>query len=259
VTTAPLVYDTVGLGQALGLSDRTVRRLDAAGKIPRALRVGGSKRWRLDEIRDWLAAGCPDRARWEQMKKTYLNDRIPTGRRRPSVPSHPAMPRRRGPTYACRTALSRDSVTPRTRQRWADLTAVRLGGARPRLAGRGRTGVWRSHPLVKLPPLGNAVVSIRFNKHDCRAFCQALWTPGDIHEVKILRAYHKPGGLIIPSTSQYPKTLAGWFNDPERVVMECGSCKDVRIYISINPVSKTWFRHHPNLFGDPTRNEHNRP
>jgi excisionase family DNA binding protein len=64
----PLVYDTAELGQLLRLSKRTVRRHDAAGKIPRAVRIGGSKRFRADEVRDWLAAGCPSRAEWEQMQ-----------------------------------------------------------------------------------------------------------------------------------------------------------------------------------------------
>jgi predicted DNA-binding transcriptional regulator AlpA len=69
VTIDPLVLDAVSLGEWLGLSDRTVRRLDAAGKIPRAVWIGGSKKWRVDEIRAWVAAGCPDRARWERMRQ----------------------------------------------------------------------------------------------------------------------------------------------------------------------------------------------
>ena len=55
------------LGVILGLSERTIRRHNAAGKLPRPVRVGGSVRWRLDEIRAWLDAGCPTRAKWEEM------------------------------------------------------------------------------------------------------------------------------------------------------------------------------------------------
>jgi len=35
------------------------------GKLPRPLKIGGAVRWRLDEIRAWLAAGCPNRQEWE--------------------------------------------------------------------------------------------------------------------------------------------------------------------------------------------------
>lgn len=29
-------------------------------------------RWRVDELRDWLAAGCPDRLTWERMRRETL-------------------------------------------------------------------------------------------------------------------------------------------------------------------------------------------
>lgn len=65
----PLLTDADGVGCLIDLSGRTVRRLDSAAKIPRGVRVGGAKRWRLVEIEAWVAAGCPDRARWEQLQK----------------------------------------------------------------------------------------------------------------------------------------------------------------------------------------------
>ncbi|MEX0702456.1 MAG: helix-turn-helix domain-containing protein [Planctomycetales bacterium] len=52
------------VAQLLRLSDRTVRRLDSAGRLPRGLRIGGSKRWRRDELLAWIAAGCPRRSDW---------------------------------------------------------------------------------------------------------------------------------------------------------------------------------------------------
>jgi predicted DNA-binding transcriptional regulator AlpA len=48
----------------LSASPRTVRRLDAAGKLPRGIKLGGLKRWREDELLAWIAAGCPDRLQW---------------------------------------------------------------------------------------------------------------------------------------------------------------------------------------------------
>ena len=56
------------LGEMLGLSERTVRRLDAAGKLPRPIQIGGSVRWRLDEIATWLHAGAPSRDKWEMLQ-----------------------------------------------------------------------------------------------------------------------------------------------------------------------------------------------
>jgi predicted DNA-binding transcriptional regulator AlpA len=49
----------------VGVSLRTWWRLDSSGKIPAAVRVGKAKRWRTQELEDWIAAGCPDRAKWE--------------------------------------------------------------------------------------------------------------------------------------------------------------------------------------------------
>jgi predicted DNA-binding transcriptional regulator AlpA len=48
-----------------GKSLRTWRTWDAAGWIPRPVRIGRSTLWRADELRDWVAAGCPRRAEWE--------------------------------------------------------------------------------------------------------------------------------------------------------------------------------------------------
>jgi predicted DNA-binding transcriptional regulator AlpA len=39
----------------LGLSGRTIRRLESAGDFPRALRLGTSKRWRPEDVEEWLA------------------------------------------------------------------------------------------------------------------------------------------------------------------------------------------------------------
>lgn len=60
-TVEPLMVDATGVGTMLGLSARTVRRLNSAGALPRPLRCGGSVRWRVQDVRDWVAAGCPGR------------------------------------------------------------------------------------------------------------------------------------------------------------------------------------------------------
>jgi predicted DNA-binding transcriptional regulator AlpA len=49
----------------LGRSERSIWRDDEEGRIPAPVVLGGSKRWRIKEIRAWVRAGCPDRATWE--------------------------------------------------------------------------------------------------------------------------------------------------------------------------------------------------
>jgi len=61
----PLVVDARRLAKLLDAGVRTIRTWDAAGRLPSPLRLGGKVVWRLDEIRDWLAAGAPRRAEWQ--------------------------------------------------------------------------------------------------------------------------------------------------------------------------------------------------
>ena len=37
----------------------------SAGRCPAPLRLAGCVRWRREELRDWIAAGCPPRREWE--------------------------------------------------------------------------------------------------------------------------------------------------------------------------------------------------
>ena len=61
----PLVVDARRLAKFLCAGLRTIRSWDAAGKLPAPIHIGGKVVWRLDEIRDWLAAGAPRRAEWQ--------------------------------------------------------------------------------------------------------------------------------------------------------------------------------------------------
>jgi len=40
--------------------------LHSAGKIPLPVKLSGRTLWRCDELRAWVAAGCPSRDRWMQ-------------------------------------------------------------------------------------------------------------------------------------------------------------------------------------------------
>lgn len=47
------------VAKMVAVSRRTISRLADAGKLPPPLRIGGSIRWRLADVREWIAAGCP--------------------------------------------------------------------------------------------------------------------------------------------------------------------------------------------------------
>lgn len=54
----PLLVPVDTVAHLLQVSKRTVWRLVSAGKLVSPLRVGGSVRWRIQDIRDWIARGC---------------------------------------------------------------------------------------------------------------------------------------------------------------------------------------------------------
>ena len=65
----PLAYSAQQLADRLGgVSLRHIRRQDSAQKLPKPIRLGRSVLWVAQEIEDWLAAGAPDRQRWQAMK-----------------------------------------------------------------------------------------------------------------------------------------------------------------------------------------------
>jgi predicted DNA-binding transcriptional regulator AlpA len=74
---APLLVDAAGVGRLLGYSRATVFQLDSAGKLPRPLRpTGHDPRWRIDELRAWVAGGCPRRDLWEQWTGKWIDKGI---------------------------------------------------------------------------------------------------------------------------------------------------------------------------------------
>ena len=64
-----LAIDAQALAAHLGVSVRHVRRMDAAGQIPRPLRFGRAVRWSRVEIEEWMFAGSPDRETWEALMR----------------------------------------------------------------------------------------------------------------------------------------------------------------------------------------------
>ena len=69
-----LLIGAAELGDLLGVGKSTIWAWHSSGRIPLPVRIGGTTRWREDEIRQWVDASCPPRARWEQLRgrKTSL-------------------------------------------------------------------------------------------------------------------------------------------------------------------------------------------
>lgn len=52
--------------ELLGISVRHVHKLNREEKIPAPVRLGGSVRWRREEVERWVEAGSPSREEWER-------------------------------------------------------------------------------------------------------------------------------------------------------------------------------------------------
>jgi len=55
----PALLDVRQVAAALGCSPRHVYRLADSGRMPRSLKLGSLVRWRRDELKAWIADGCP--------------------------------------------------------------------------------------------------------------------------------------------------------------------------------------------------------
>jgi predicted DNA-binding transcriptional regulator AlpA len=65
----PLLLSARDVAALLRLSLRTIRSMDAAGRLPEPLRLSpGCVRWKFSEIRDWVNFGAPDRETWARIR-----------------------------------------------------------------------------------------------------------------------------------------------------------------------------------------------
>jgi excisionase family DNA binding protein len=56
----PLLVNASEVARMLSVSKTTLWRLRASGRLPRPVRIGGSIRWRIAEIRTWIEQGGSD-------------------------------------------------------------------------------------------------------------------------------------------------------------------------------------------------------
>lgn len=55
----PTLVRAIEVASMLQVSIRTLWRLRSAGQLPSPIRLGGAVRWPIDDIKKWIAAGCP--------------------------------------------------------------------------------------------------------------------------------------------------------------------------------------------------------
>lgn len=81
----PLLITALELARLMRVSTRTLWRLRSAGELPEPVRFGGAVRWRFDEIRKWIADGCPrPQARENDSRKNPFESRSRSRGRLPS-------------------------------------------------------------------------------------------------------------------------------------------------------------------------------
>jgi excisionase family DNA binding protein len=65
--TESMLVDAKEAAALCGVGRTTWLTLASAGKTPAAVRLGRSVKWRRDELKAWIAAGCPVRQKWESI------------------------------------------------------------------------------------------------------------------------------------------------------------------------------------------------
>ncbi len=52
------LINAVQFAKLLSVSERTLYRLKSSNQLPNPINLGGSVRWRLDDVRRWIDRGC---------------------------------------------------------------------------------------------------------------------------------------------------------------------------------------------------------
>jgi predicted DNA-binding transcriptional regulator AlpA len=74
-TVEPLLVPAGVAGPMCGRSEASWWRDHAAGRIPAPVRLGGRTLWRVQELREWVADGCPPRREWETRRAAQRDGR----------------------------------------------------------------------------------------------------------------------------------------------------------------------------------------
>ena len=71
----PLNVSASGVSTLLGVSRSMVHKLDVADLLPRPIRIGRRKLWRVAELQAWNDAGCPRRDDWDRLGSKWGRQR----------------------------------------------------------------------------------------------------------------------------------------------------------------------------------------
>jgi predicted DNA-binding transcriptional regulator AlpA len=66
---APLRLDAREAARLCSVCRAHWLRMHSAGRVPAPVRLGRAVRWQTDELREWLAAGCPAAERWQALSE----------------------------------------------------------------------------------------------------------------------------------------------------------------------------------------------
>lgn len=64
----PVLVDADAAAAMCSMHRATWYKKTASGQTPKPVRIGGVVRWRKAEIEEWIAAGCPARAKWDAVR-----------------------------------------------------------------------------------------------------------------------------------------------------------------------------------------------
>ena len=68
----PVLLTIRELAKILKISQRSIWRLVSSGKLIQPLHIGGSIRWRQDEVFKWIERGCPGTPNLESFVQGHL-------------------------------------------------------------------------------------------------------------------------------------------------------------------------------------------
>jgi predicted DNA-binding transcriptional regulator AlpA len=66
---SPLLVDVRDAAAMVGCARRTWLSWSASGRTPASVKLGALRRWSVEDLRAWVALGCPPRAEFEARKK----------------------------------------------------------------------------------------------------------------------------------------------------------------------------------------------
>lgn len=67
-----LLWNNREVAKALRVSEKTLWSLRQDRKVPPSIRFRGSLRWSAAEIREWIAAGCPEQSVWQKIRHPQM-------------------------------------------------------------------------------------------------------------------------------------------------------------------------------------------